>query len=165
MFFFRDSPPPPLPTGRLLKSGVRARYYHVLPSCENSVDGARQEGKHYRRVRNFPRHRARAKPPLGVGLEGRWGRGKGKGDEEREREQHGGAATRRGAFARDTATVIRWLGASKQGRMERPSPRPLSVSPRSPRLSAPCRSVSRFPSRLYRRGLESPSYGGQEEER
>lgn len=31
----------------------------VLPSCENSVGRAWREGKHYRRLRNFPRHRAR----------------------------------------------------------------------------------------------------------
>jgi len=39
---------------------VRARYY---PPCENSAGRARQQGKHYRRLRNFPRHRARGKPP------------------------------------------------------------------------------------------------------
>lgn len=47
----------------------------VLPACENSVGRARQEGKHYRRLRNFPRHRARGTSCRGDKGERTQGRG------------------------------------------------------------------------------------------
>lgn len=139
------------PTGRASEPAIT----RVLPPCENSAGRARQEGKHYRRVRNFPRHRARGEPALRRGRRGvqgwveRVGEEKGRArmverDEGRARkEQRGGIRFRTRYRHGDTIPA----GGGMRRRPSCPSsgPPPVSFLHRGARarsLSAPAASLS-----------------------
>jgi len=115
----------------------------VLPFCENSVGRVRQERKHYRRLRNFPRHRARGTSCRGDKVREhrgeRWRVHRG----ERWRE-HGEMEERRDTLSHAISPPVR----SRQGRTRRRSSSPSSLY-LSFLFDVPARSLDFH--RLYRR--------------